>query len=88
MKQQHSPALGSSPEATDLTLNLTSAEADELIRVLKSLAVLPENDDDFPAPGSGFSFMTVSARASSKGGSTDGTKTQPAAIAICRQPGP
>jgi hypothetical protein len=48
MNQQHLSDLGFSPKA-DLTLSLTSGEAGELMKILKPLAVMPENHDDYPA---------------------------------------
>jgi hypothetical protein len=48
MNQPHLSALGFSPKA-DLTLSLTSGEAGELMKILKPLAVMPENHDDYPA---------------------------------------
>ena len=48
MNQPHLSALGFSPKA-DLTLSLTSGEAGELMKILKPLAVMPVNHDDYPA---------------------------------------
>jgi hypothetical protein len=48
MNQPHLSALGFSPKA-DLTLSLTPGEAGELLKILKPLAVMPENHDDYPA---------------------------------------
>jgi hypothetical protein len=37
------------PEASDLILSLTSEEADELMKTLRPLAVMPENHDEYRA---------------------------------------
>jgi hypothetical protein len=49
MNQQHLSALDFFPEASDLILSLTSEEADELMKTLRPLAVMPEDHGDYPA---------------------------------------
>jgi hypothetical protein len=49
MNQPQLSALDFFSEASDLTLRLTSEEADELMKTLRPLAVMPENDHDHPA---------------------------------------
>src|ERR1700722_4730665 len=49
MNQPQFSALDFFSEASDLTLSLTSEEADELMKTLRPLAVMPENHDDYPA---------------------------------------
>jgi hypothetical protein len=49
MNQPQFSALDFFSEASDLTLSLTSEEADELMKTLRPLAVMPENHDEYPA---------------------------------------
>jgi hypothetical protein len=49
MNQPQLSALDFFSEASELTLSLTSEEADELMKTLRPLAVMPENHDDYPA---------------------------------------
>jgi hypothetical protein len=49
MNQQQLSAQDFFPEASDLILSLTSEEADELMKTLRPLAVMPENHDEYRA---------------------------------------
>jgi hypothetical protein len=49
MNQPQLSALDFFSEASDLTLSLTSEEADELMKTLRPLAVMPENHGEYPA---------------------------------------
>jgi hypothetical protein len=49
MNRPHLSALDFSQEASDLILSLTSEEADERMKTLRPLAIMPEKDGDYPA---------------------------------------
>jgi hypothetical protein len=49
MNQPQLSALDFSPEASDLILSLTSEEANELMKTLRPLAIMPEKDGGYPA---------------------------------------